>query len=80
VTIAIMMAAWVTGLVFISKTYFMTTEMENRTTEAQSRASETKSAMGADDTDDGIEGSRREESECRNIWPRDNLPSSWKGS
>jgi hypothetical protein len=75
-----MMADWATGSVFILKTNFMTTEIGNRTTEVQSGALETKSVMGVDDTDDGVEGSRREERECRNNWPRDNLPNSWKGS
>ena len=59
-TIAMTMAALVTGLVLISKTNFMTTETKNRTTEAQSGAAETKSAMGVDDTDDGVKGSWRE--------------------
>ena len=62
-----MMAAWVTGLVSILKTNFMTTEMENRTTEAQSGALETKSAKRVEDTDDGVEGSRREERESAGI-------------
>ena len=71
-----MMATWVTGLVLIPKTNFMTTEMEKRTTKVQSRALETKSAMGVDNTDDGVEGLRQEERERRSNWPRDDLSNS----
>ncbi len=46
VTIAMMMVAWVSGLVLISKTNFMTTEMENRTTKVQSAALELRARWG----------------------------------
>ncbi len=68
-TMAMMMVAWVTGSVLISKTNFMPGTLKG---EAGLRASgEALRSVG------GLAARGRE---CRNNRTRDDLPNSWKGS